>query len=347
MHFMSNIPQLLCLLALIYLTLPRKAAIVVSVLALLLFTSLGMDKLILLFLLGLTIYKGMSVYRKQSSMPDIKTMAAPLVLTVVLSMAPFIHMRVTSALLLSILAVLLAPKIVSFLRAHPMGLELPELMNKRMLCSLLIFAVTFHMIDDASQGFPQADDGSSVVLMWLLSVSGMLAYGLALHRIPALIVSAIFYLIAFVYLSELRAMGPILSGLRRFSDVLDLFSPWALMVFAVNLIGLVGILVYTWGYKSNPTPPAWIAERVSNFGSEVRKKATAGVKNAKTFAESNHFNEKLEQASAQVKSHLTEVDYQSKFTSQIGWIKSKHQQNPTGFKLTVLIAGALLVWLLI
>lgn len=347
MHFMSNIPQLLCLLALIYLTLPRKAAIVVSVLALLLFTSLSVDKFILLFLLGLAIYKGMSVYRKQSSMPDIKTMVAPLVLTVVLSMAPFIHMRATSALLLSILVVLLAPKMVSFLRAHPMGHELPDLMNKRMLCSLLIFTVTFHMIDDASQGFPRADDGVSVLLMWLLSISGMLAYGLALHRIPALIVSAIYYLIAFVYLSELRAMGPIFSGLRRFSDVLDLFSPWALMVFAVNLISLVGILVYTWGYKNNPTPPVWIAERVSHFGSEVQKQAAIGVENAKNFAGSNHFNEKLEQASVQVKSHLTEADYQSKFASHFDWFKSKYQQNPTGFKFIVLIAGALLVWLLI
>lgn len=335
---MSYVPQLLCLVAVICLLTPRKTAIVLSVLALLLVTFLGIDKLILLFLLGLAAYKGVCIYRKQSSMPDVKTVVATVALTAVLVAAPFISMRMTSALLLSVLLVLLTPQIISFFRAHPMGLELPPLMNKRMLCSLLMFGLTFHMMDDASQGLPQADDGSSVVMMWLLCIAGVVVYGLALHRIPALIVSAIFYLIAFVYVSELKALGPLLSGLRRFSDVLDLFPLWTLIVFAMNLISLAGILVYTWSYKTNPTPPAWFADKLSHLSIKAQHHAATGVESAKAFAETHQINDKLEHSSEQLKSRLA---------PQLNWIKSKHQQNPTQLMLGVFIIGSLLLWLLL
>lgn len=360
MFFMHNLPQLLCLVAIILLTLPRKAAIALSIVVMLFVYSPLAGNVILLSLLGLIIYKGISIYRKQSSMPGIAYIAASVgaavVLTVVLWMLGSLFVRNgidpfwligSNPLLISLILVMVTPKAVAYLRAHP--IDLSCVMNKRMLISLLVFAITFQWIDIASQGSPFAEEDSSVLLMWLLAISGMLAYGLALHRIPALIVSAVFYLMAVVYVVELFSLRPYLAELRRFSDVFDVFPPSLLTAFTLHLISLVCILVYTFGYNANPLPAAQILGRFSGIGAKVQQHTATGMESAKAFAQTHQLDSKLEHASGQVKQHLAQAEYARQFQQQLNRLKAAHQRDPSGVKVkvAVVIGGALLLlWLL-
>ena len=361
MFFMQNIHQLLCLVIIIFLTLPRKPAIALSIVVMLFVYSPLADKVILLCLLGLVIYKGLSVYRKKSSMPRIAFIAASVgataVLTIVLWMSASFLMRMggepiwiigNNPLLTSLVLVMLTPRVVAYFRANPV--DMSGVMNKRMLASLLLFAITFQLIDIASQGSPFAEEDSSVLLFWLLSIGGMLAYGLALNRIPALIISAVFYAMGVVYLTELFALRPYLAELRRFSDVFDLFSPWLLTVFALHLVSLVCILVYTWGYKPNPLPAAQILARFSGIGAKVQEQTTSGLQSAKAFAQAHQLDSKLEHASGQVRQHLAQADYAGQFQQQLNRLKAAHQQDHRGVKVKVAIVSSavlLLLWLIV
>uniref|UniRef100_UPI0040472D48 hypothetical protein n=1 Tax=Rheinheimera sp. TaxID=1869214 RepID=UPI0040472D48 len=361
MLFMYNLPQLLCLVVVILLTLPRKPAIALSIVVMLFVYSPLAGKVILLSLLGLAIYKGFSIYRKQSSIPSMTYMVASAGATVVLMVmllmlgSFFVRNGIdpfwligSNPLLISLILVMVIPKAVVYFRAHP--IDLSFVMNKRMLASLLVFAITFQWIDIASQGSPFAEEDSSVLLFWLLSISGMLAYGLALNRIPALIISAVFYVMGVVYLTELFALRPYLAELRRFSDVFDVFSPWLLTVFVIHMVSLICVLVYTWGYKPNPLPAAQMLDRFSGLGAKVQQHTATGMEGAKAFAQTHQLDSKLEQASEQVKQHLAEADYAGQFQQQLNRLKSAHQQDPNGVKVKAAIvvgAALLLIWLVI
>lgn len=348
MLFIHNFPQLLCLAAVLFLTLPRNIAIVLSAIAMLFVFHTIAVWVTYFYLLGLAIYKGVHVYRKQSQVPDLASVVVTVVLTKLLWDA-FSAFEVTgmNPLLISLTLVMLTPKVTSYFREHPINLS--AVTNKRMLASLLVFAISFHLIDFTAQDSPFAEDDASVLLIWLLTISGILAYGLALNRIPALIVSAVFYLMGIVYLAELFALRPYLAELRHFNDVFNLFSPWLLIASVLNLVSLVCILVYTWGYKANPLPASVVLGRLGRLSTKVQQQSTSGLQSAKAFAQDHQLDSKFAQVSSQVKQHLEEANYPGQFQQHINRLKAAHQQDPKGVKLKVAVitGGALLLlWML-
>src|SRR5690606_32562435 len=186
MLLISNLPQLVCLSSILFLTLPRKAAVILSVLGLL-FVSFNLwGLLVYCYLLGVVVYKGWQIYQKQIPIPSIMMIAVVIVLTQILStIMAFFQSPGAFPLLVSLLIVLLYPKVATYFRTHPVSL--PTLMNKRMLASLLAFAISFQLVDIATPESLFEEEDSSVLLVWLLSIAGFLAYGLALNRIPALV----------------------------------------------------------------------------------------------------------------------------------------------------------------
>lgn len=343
----TNIPQLLCLAVILFLTLPRKVAGVLSVVAVLFVYHEIFGGLINLYLLGLAVFKGLCIYRKQSQMPSVMTVVTTIALTAVL-LVVIVYFRLPGAhpLLISLLLVLLYPKVTTYFRDNPVNLSI--LMNKRMLASLLVFAITFQLIDIATPESLFAEEDSSVLLVWLLSISGILAYGLALNRIPALIVSAVFYLIGVMYLTELFALRSYFAEFKRFNDVFDIFSPWLLAALAVNLISLVCIAVYTWGYQPNPLPASAVWAQFGDM-SRLQEKSASGLQSAKAFAQTHQLDTKFAQASSQIKQHLNETNYPGQFQQYLNRLKAAYQLDPKGVKVKVAVVTVgvfLLIWMI-
>src|SRR5690606_37809223 len=85
MLLMSNLPQLVCLSAILFLILPRKAAAILSAIALLFVSFHLWGLLVYCYLFGLAVYKGWQIFQKQIPIPSIMMTAVVIVLTQILS----------------------------------------------------------------------------------------------------------------------------------------------------------------------------------------------------------------------------------------------------------------------